>query len=314
MRFPTRDQSHVTETASFKRLDRCIPDHWIVRHASERDYGIDCLIEPVADPGGPVEGHLLAIQMKGTKEISWRGGTDDTETVYSGTRVETVNYWMGLPLPVFLCVHDQNTDAVFYARVQHQVRRRYHELLKQDTFGFRLSRRVTLDLSSPDREIAFLGAYLQERAYPLFAQALADLLVNRDLYADYIEEHIDRDHFLAVRIEEYVRLTHFYKTVRTIAYFCGLGWAVPSLDGFLEEDRRTFHHDWREIHELTQARILRALTPMFLSSLRSGCEIVDKLEMGYWLEHNTILFDYVSRGNADGWMEPIEKRLEHVRP
>jgi hypothetical protein len=156
VRYPTRHRSHVTETASFKRLDQCIPNAWIVRHASERDYGIDCLIEPVAVEGGPVTGDLLAIQLKGTQEIEWSADTDRVHATFSGTEVKTVNYWMGLPVPVFLCVHDQKTDGVFYAPVKRQVRRRYSELLAQKTFGFQLRREMVLDFGDLENEALFL--------------------------------------------------------------------------------------------------------------------------------------------------------------
>ena len=47
MELPTRDAKHVTEASSYKIFSRNIPNHWIIREVSERDYGIDCYIELV---------------------------------------------------------------------------------------------------------------------------------------------------------------------------------------------------------------------------------------------------------------------------
>jgi hypothetical protein len=312
---PTRAESHVAETASFKRLERAIPDHWIVRYASERDYGVDCLIEPVTKPGGPVTGDLLAIQMKSIDEIAWNGTGDDAEATFSGTKVETVSYWMGLPVPVFLCVHDRLADEVVYARVKRQVRHRYLEVGKQETFGFRLSRKFILDLATDRGKITFLVSFLQERAQPAFARALTELLVQREVFARYIQHHLDRDSFMEVETEELARLSHFYQTIRIVAEFSGIEWTIPSIEHFIHEDQKLFKHEWMHIHERTQDSILRALTPIFLQVLRKGSEIVGKQEIHYWYAHDPILAHYVDELILNPWMmDSIEKGLAHVVP
>jgi len=315
MRFPTRAESHVAETASFKRLERCIPDHWIVRYASERDYGVDCLIEPVMKPGGPVTGDLLAIQMKSIDEIAWNSTAEDAEATFSGIKVETVNYWMGLPVPVFLCVHDRKTDEVIYARVKRQVRHRYLELEKQDTFGFRLSRKFVLDLSTDRGKVVFLVSFLQEKARPAFARALTELLMQREAFAEYIKYHLDRDSFMEVETEELARLSHFYNTVRIVADFSGIDWTIPSIEHFMEGDQKLFKHDWMQIHERTQDSVLRALTPIFLRVLRKGSEIVGKHEIHYWYAQDPILAKLADEITLNPWMlDNIEKGLAHVQP
>jgi hypothetical protein len=315
MRFPTRAKSHVAETASFKRLERAIPDQWIVRYASERDYGVDCLIEPVTKPGGPVVGDLLAIQMKSIDEIAWTGPSDDAEATFSGTKVETVNYWMGLPVPVFLCVHDRKTDEVFYARVKRQARHRYLELSKQDTFGFRLARKLILDLSSDRAKIIFLMSFLQEQAQPAFARALTELLVQREVFARYIQHHLDRDSFMEVETEQLARLSHFYQIVRIAAEFCGIDWEVPSIGTFIQEDQLIFKHNWTQIHERTQEKILRALAPIFLQVLRKGSQIVGEHEFNYWHALDPILARLAGEITLNPWMlDNIEKELAYVQP
>ena len=47
MNLPERIDKHITETSSYKIFSCEIPDSWIIREVTERDYGIDCYIEVV---------------------------------------------------------------------------------------------------------------------------------------------------------------------------------------------------------------------------------------------------------------------------
>src|SRR5687768_14691814 len=100
MEFPKRPPQHVTETASWKVLQSRTPDMWMVRGVSERDYGIDAYIE-LATTKGDVTGELCSIQLKGTESIDWKAGNNRKRATVS-IGVATVNYWMNLPVPVFL--------------------------------------------------------------------------------------------------------------------------------------------------------------------------------------------------------------------
>lgn len=47
MKYPERIDKHITESSSYKIFSNAIPDNWIVREVTERDYGIDCYVEIV---------------------------------------------------------------------------------------------------------------------------------------------------------------------------------------------------------------------------------------------------------------------------
>ncbi|MDQ7098735.1 MULTISPECIES: DUF4365 domain-containing protein [unclassified Serratia (in: enterobacteria)] len=40
-----RTVQHIIDTRSIKRVLNILPDHWVIRELTERDYGIDLLIE-----------------------------------------------------------------------------------------------------------------------------------------------------------------------------------------------------------------------------------------------------------------------------
>lgn len=63
MKLPKRVPQHISETASFKLFSSKIPDNWIIRDITERDYGIDCYLELVND-NNELSGELALIQLK----------------------------------------------------------------------------------------------------------------------------------------------------------------------------------------------------------------------------------------------------------
>jgi len=61
---PKRTPQHISETASFKIFSNKIPDNWIIRYVTERDYGIDLYIELV-NKDNELTGDLILIQLVG---------------------------------------------------------------------------------------------------------------------------------------------------------------------------------------------------------------------------------------------------------
>lgn len=71
-----RSQTHVTDSKAVKAVIRALPDHWVVRELTERDYGIDLMVE-IFLPGKKEKrnlntfegsGGLFHIQIKGTEK------------------------------------------------------------------------------------------------------------------------------------------------------------------------------------------------------------------------------------------------------
>jgi hypothetical protein len=286
-----------------------------VRHLTERDYGIDCLIEPVDRPDGAVRGDLLAIQLKGIHTLTWTadsaGDPDKRRATFSGIDVATVNYWMGLPVPTFLCVHEVASDSVFFAPVKRQVRRGYARLGAQQTFGFEF--RGACDLTATDGPLLLHALYVQERSFPAFAEALADLIENREGYANYIEEHVGRDFFMEVELPELVTLFRLFKNVCTVVQYSGWSGHLPSLPDLVAEDQRLSNDRYVIMHEGTQTRLLTELLPAFLAALRVGHTIVTDLERDFWDATHFLLVRYADTHFDGHWLEAIDKRLSRLR-
>lgn len=118
MELPKRVDQHITESSSFKIFNSVIPNSWIVREVSERDYGIDCYIELV-NSNNQVTGELISIQLKGIQSIIW---TKENYHTLSGIKLTTTNYWRVFPIPVYICLVDLNSKEVFFNSVKESIR------------------------------------------------------------------------------------------------------------------------------------------------------------------------------------------------
>jgi hypothetical protein len=76
-----RTVQHVTDTRAIKRVLQILPDPWLIRELTERDYGIDLFVEIFEHSGVDAYGHavynstgsVFHAQVKGTNSpISFR--------------------------------------------------------------------------------------------------------------------------------------------------------------------------------------------------------------------------------------------------
>ena len=88
---PRRPTSHVVGDSAINTLRTAVPETWIVRDVSP-DYGIDCEIEVVTGHGD-VSGAIVKAQVKGVAKPTRRS---------ISIPVQTVRYWVALPVPVIL--------------------------------------------------------------------------------------------------------------------------------------------------------------------------------------------------------------------
>lgn len=69
-----RTYQHIIDTRSVKKVLNLLPDHWVIRELTERDYGIDLIVEIFEKAGSDNHGHdafestgaMFHIQVKGT--------------------------------------------------------------------------------------------------------------------------------------------------------------------------------------------------------------------------------------------------------
>lgn len=132
MKLPKRVPQHISESASFKLFSSKIPNSWIVREVTERDYGIDCYLELVNDEN-ELTGHLASIQLKSRQKIPWT--QEDTYTL-SEVNISTSNYWYNSLVPVFIFLTDIDEQEVYFESVGYHIKRNFDEFRKQTKFNY----------------------------------------------------------------------------------------------------------------------------------------------------------------------------------
>ncbi len=136
---PKRPVQHVIEKRSLGVLTSILPQHWIVRHQSVDDYGIDAEIEFV-DTNGNVSGDFFKAQVKGADHIERSGGRSPQ---VSGIKYSTLNYWVRISrhLHVIVFYIDVNAGTVFWTPIFWQACRLLdgNESSKTVTFEYQLT-------------------------------------------------------------------------------------------------------------------------------------------------------------------------------
>ncbi len=241
VQLPIRDTKHVTETSSYKIFSRNIPDHWIIREISERDYGIDCYIELVNNRN-QVTGELISMQLKGKQKIKW---TKDDYFTFSGINISTTNYWMNFPTPVFICLVDLETEEVFYSSVKESVRKNFYSYIKQDTFSYKIYKKDKLEISTL---LSFLSSYFSDKNWENLGININIFLSNHARYTNFIEENIVRDFFMGVDINRVLYLKVFYENMRFLCLHFQIEWKLKPISHYFSESQKAFG-DAYDIHE-----------------------------------------------------------------
>jgi len=304
VKLPRRPKAHIIQTASWKVLEQATPPEWLLRQATERDYGIDCYLE-IVWRDNELTGDLCSIQLKGREAIDWgvESGRLGRESVISGVKKTTVNYWMSLPVPVFLMVAEISTGRLYFAPVKEQVRTRYAAYLAEDaaTFGFTLYSGITLDPASAG--VVMLAYYLKERAFAHFASYLRGLLIHAKDYYEFILSNQGLDCFLDVEPDDIMLLIHIYQTCEFLSQFVGVDWQVISLADAFREDADTWKESYGILHNMTLDRILREMQPVFASVLRETKSLVSEAQSAYWEHEDRLLYRMCCDLNVDRLLE-----------
>lgn len=279
MKFPERTESHTKETDACKIFEAAAPSSWIVRNLTERDYGIDYYVEITSS--GQVTGDLCSIQVKGTGKLSWESDAEKkpVRSVISGVQTSTVNYWMGLPVPVFIINVDLSEKVAYFAPAKYQVREQFKAFQEQASMSFSFLPGARLG-TDPGTKL-FEALYRHEKAFPTFEHYFRELLIHGEAYREHIEINQNRDPHLLVEPEQLVLTLHLYRLCSSLRGALSLKCAVPDYLKIFKEDREAFL-DGGYLHELGHDKALRGLKPVLEEAIEAVMGHMRDNEF-YWL-------------------------------
>ena len=289
MKYPQRPSTHIKETASWKILQNSVPSEWMVRGVSERDYGVDCYIEMVGRDGS-VRGDLLSIQLKGTESLNWKHNDKQKrrEAKFSGIKIETINYWMNLAVPVFLCVAETSTKKLYFAPIKHQVRNQYKKYENQQSLSFLLSSEHRLD---DDKGLFnFIICYIQEKNFKELTELSRLLLIHLPQYYEFIIENQELDPFLGVEPDEELMFVNIYLTLHNLCNVLAIDWDIKWLSDIYNEDEKTWNESYYHLHNLTFTKIMPQLNKKLVEILDSIKKIMTEYQKDFWETKEYIIY------------------------
>lgn len=252
MELPKRIDQHITETVSFKIFNNVIPNEWIIREVTERDYGIDCYVE-IVNKNRQVTGELISIQLKGIKNgIKW---TKENYYTFSSIKISTSNYWNIFPTPVFICLVDVLNKEVFFCPVKTEIRKNYIEYKKGNRLSYKIQKSNKLTLGT---NTEFLKQYFKEKQIELFEKELITFISSYSQYKEFISENNYRDQFMGVDFVRVLFLTHFYNNTKFLYDYLNLPWDIKSLEEYKKLSIQTYGDNY-SLYEQHMSEIVNKL-------------------------------------------------------
>ncbi|MDA3940022.1 MAG: DUF4365 domain-containing protein [Spirochaetia bacterium] len=131
---------------------------WIFRPQSQRDYGIDALVEVVEN--NQTRGELLALQIKSGQ--SWFKERDSKGIVFRSD-VEHLDYWQSYSLPVLVLLHHPEEDQVYWQVVNFSTIEKLEKGWK-----LILPNENRLDKNNIDKIKNFCSYHISKKSYSLY--------------------------------------------------------------------------------------------------------------------------------------------------
>lgn len=268
--FPERHPNHISETSSYKKFQNAIPDTWVIREPTERDYGIDAVLE-LTQNHNQVSGKMASIQLKSTKEITFN---KSGYYKHSGINKTTTNYWLNSNLPSFLFFTNQINTNIYYLSIQQYVREYFSEYDSHKTFAYRIS---PANIFTPD---IFIKDFKE-------CEKLIELEVNicniETIYNDFsrcFKNHYGRDFHMLIddhRIED--TLNKIYGQIKKLCALTNIDWNISSINNFINDNPI---YSIGEMYEYHVTEILTLLDQKLLEVLIKIQYIVLRKHPDFW--------------------------------
>lgn len=268
--FPERHPNHISETSSYKKFQNAIPDTWIIREQTERDYGIDVVLE-LTQNDNQVSGKMTSIQLKSTKEITFN---KSRYYKHSGINKKTTNYWLNSNLPTFLFFTDQVSTNIYYLSIQQYVREYFSEYDSNETFAYRISLE---NIFNPE---VFIKDFKE-------CEKSIELEVNicniETIYNDFsrcFKNHYGRDFHMLIddyKIEDIIN--KIYDQIKKLCELTNIDWNIPSINDFINDNPI---YTIGEMYEYHVTKILILLDQKLLELLIKIQHIVLRKHPDFW--------------------------------
>jgi hypothetical protein len=283
MEYPKRVKQHISESASFNLFNLVIPNNWIARELTEKDYGIDCYLEIINDQD-EITGELTLIQLKSVLYgIPW---TKNDYYTLTKIKVSTTNYWKNLAVPVFVFLTYIENKKVYFKSVDKEIRINYQNYLQQQKFNYQINKSDEFTVEN------FKYQYFKERYRKQFENELVFFLSNIQKYRDFQSEHNNRDFHLGIEDEDLIYFESMHKNYSFLCSYMNIPNIIPSLLELKKKSKDRFKDGYYELYELDLTECVETYENQTESIIQKLDDLIDE-EKSYWISNNLTVLNYI---------------------
>jgi hypothetical protein len=301
MEYPKRPEQHIIEDKSFKILSNALPNDWLIREATKKDYGIDIYIEICQN--GSLTGNMFVAQLKGTKYIKIHHNSNEDYVSCSGIKNSTLNYWYSLPIPVIMFYIDITTDDIYFENIKKFIRQNYNDFLQKKLHTIKMPIIQKFNKSDDLKyNIVLNGAfilmtYLIEIRRERFEFLVNDFFANFDNRLELLVEHDNRDCFLPIEQNEpdYIAIFNTHISLTFLCDYLGINHCIPSLREILESGKNMFcgKDFYGEFYEQQIADFAQKAFPIMREVANKLHNLFSHKERYYWENNNGLLMSLI---------------------
>ncbi|MER2906828.1 DUF4365 domain-containing protein [Morganella morganii] len=248
---PKRTNEHRVETESINIVRELVVDEAIFRELSERDYGVDGLLE-FFNNDGTMSGENVLVQVKGSRNITVKKGFVRTPPI----KTETVKYWSRKKQSVFIFLVDISNRIIYFRDAKCAARMNAKKVNSQKTISFCINENQAInskDLLCFRREIFIADKFDQSRI------ELAKVIFSfREIYKKLIV-NAGRDCFMVIdRDDPRIGMLDDYSRIIQLCWlFFGIHASVHRFSHFANLSYEAWNQEYVEMHITETADYLR---------------------------------------------------------
>lgn len=287
---PKRTKQHISESISYRIFSKAIPDNWIIRDITERDYGIDFYMELV-NSKSELTGDLLLVQLKSRDGIKWN---KKGEYSLSGIKPSTNNYWYSFPIPVFIFLVDIKYNECYYVSAKHDIRTNFEKFVDSKSFGYTFIKSIGLfDKSKELSIVVFQFVYYLNKYRNQFENEILYFLSNLEKISSFIEDHIERDAQLGIESKDLLLVEAIYNNFKFLCKLLQIDWGIDSLLEIKKRSWETFG-PYYELYEYDLTKLNMQLKPK-IQLIIKRIQDTFQHESSYWSIMNRTLLRLVKQ-------------------
>lgn len=237
---PKRDKKHVMESESVKIFTNIMPSHWVVRSFTERDYGIDLVVEIAEDDN--MTGKLFTCQLKSIEKLK-------NLTCYN-INSSSFTYWYALPTTTFVFFIEIENKSVYFRNIKDYIRQNYDKYKENKLKSIKFTNDMLLSkLSSKEIEKVITEQYNKEQNRKNMEFMLISFIRDFKNNLEILKSHLWADPFLALSDftnddYEYIVMYHQFKEIWE---FFDNNWDIKELDEYIKEGWNMFPDSYAEM-------------------------------------------------------------------